>query len=495
MAHKLLPLLALPLVLAACAEPGRRQGSAEASSPTAAAASAAAQGRFATVVLQGVPHVRQRPDFCGEACAEMALRWNGKAIDQEDVFDISGLDPALARGVYAAELHAALVKLGFDVGQPWNRVPTEQLTDGMSAAFRALHDDLLAGIPSIVCTHFDDRPGTTEHFRLVVGYDGATDEVVYNEPAVDAGGYRRMKRTELLSLWPLPSGPDSVTVIRFRLAARKLVDRVEPVRVGGRRPAAWAEHLIGLAAKRSAGTTALIEPPFVVVGDDQAAVVRAHAARTVRWAVSRLEQDFFPKEPAKILTIWLFKGKESYERGALAITGEAPTTPYGFYSSAHDALVMNIATGGGTLVHEIVHPYIEANFPACPPWLNEGLGSLFEQSDERHGRIIGRTNWRLAGLKEAIRSGHVPPFEALAGANAHEFYEEDRGTNYAEARYLLYFLQEHELLVPFYRQFVASQASDPTGYATLQKVLGERDMRAFQARWESFVAGLRFPEP
>ena len=35
---------------------------------------------------------------------------------------------------------------------------------------------------------------------------------------------------------------------------------------------------------------------------------------------------------------------------------------------------MNISTGGGTLVHEIVHPFIEANFPACPPWLNEGLG-------------------------------------------------------------------------------------------------------------------------
>ena len=24
---------------------------------------------------------------------------------------------------------------------------------------------------------------------------------------------------------------------------------------------------------------------------------------------------------------------------------------------------MNISTGGGTLVHEIVHPFIEANFP------------------------------------------------------------------------------------------------------------------------------------
>ena len=41
---------------------------------------------------------------------------------------------------------------------------------------------------------------------------------------------------------------------------------------------------------------------------------------------------------------------------------------------------MNIATGGGTLVHEIVHPFMAANFEQCPSWFNEGLGSLYEQS-------------------------------------------------------------------------------------------------------------------
>ena len=42
------------------------------------------------------------------------------------------------------------------------------------------------------------------------------------------------------------------------------------------------------------------------------------------------------------------------------------TTPYGYYSAAHRALIMNIATGGGTLVHEIVHPFVRANFPQMP---------------------------------------------------------------------------------------------------------------------------------
>lgn len=44
----------------------------------------------------------------------------------------------------------------------------------MQARWRELLVDLAAGIPSIVCTHFDEHPETTEHFRLGLGYDPAT---------------------------------------------------------------------------------------------------------------------------------------------------------------------------------------------------------------------------------------------------------------------------------------------------------------------------------
>ena len=73
-----------------------------------------------------------------------------------------------------------------------------------------------------------------------------------------------------------------------------------------------------------------------------------------------------------------------------------------------------------------------------------------------------------------------------------EFYREDTGTNYAQARYLCYYLQEKGLLRKFYKDFVANQKADPTGYKTLQTVLGERDMTAFQRKWEAFVMKLTF---
>jgi len=188
----------------------------------------------------------------------------------------------------------------------------------------------------------------------------------------------------------------------------------------------------------------------------------------------------------------LFRDKTSYEENGTTLFGEMPATPYGYYSPRQRVLVMNIATGGGTLVHEIVHPFVAANFPACPAWLNEGLGSLYEQCMDRRGHIWGRTNWRLKGLQQAIIDKKVPPFSELCGTTTNQFYREDPGTNYSQARYLCYYLQEQGLLVRYYHQFRKSVGEDPTGYKALTDVLGVTDMKKFQQDWEKYVMTLRF---
>ncbi len=258
----------------------------------------------------------------------------------------------------------------------------------------------------------------------------------------------------------------------------------------------FARHIKELNArmkqKLSSGEFAIvIQKPFVVIGDEPRQAVQQHAETTVKWAVDRLKQDFFSKDPNEILDIWLFKNEASYRKHARLLFGDSPSTPYGYYSSAHKALVMNIGTGGGTLVHEIVHPFMEANFPACPPWLNEGLGSLYEQCGEEDGHIYGYTNWRLPGLQKAITAKRVPSFKTLTAMDTSAFYTDDKGTNYAQARYLCYYLQEKGLLVKFYREFLAKQKTDPTGIQSLRKVLAEPDMDQFKSKWEKFVMGLR----
>lgn len=253
-------------------------------------------------------------------------------------------------------------------------------------------------------------------------------------------------------------------------------------------------HIAALKPQLPAGDFAIVvQPPFVVVGDESEARVKQRAQDTVKWAIDRLKQDYFRRDPQQILNIFLFKDEASYERNVRLMFGEKPSTPFGYYSPSKNALIMNIATGSGTLVHEIVHPFVQANFPDCPPWFNEGLGSLYEQCGEKQGRITGYPNWRLPGLQRAIRAGRVPSFEKLMAMDHDAFYAQDRGTNYAQARYLCYYLQEKGLLTAFYREFAAHRKSDPTGVKTLKQLLDTDDLGAFKTQWETFVLKLRFP--
>jgi hypothetical protein len=453
-------------------------------------ASIASAAAYNDVRIADVPHIQQKPDFCGEACAAMWLGKLGKPWSQDDVFNISGVDPANARGCHTAELAAALRRIGFDVGPVWTKVDAANADKQIESQWKSLHEDLLTAVPSIVCMHYSDQPNTTEHFRLILGYRAKDDMVIYHEPAERNAAYRTMKRSQFMKLWPLKYDPRQYTLIRMRLAARAIANPDKPV---GFATADYAQHIMKLKTRLPRGFSYVIQPPFVVIGDDSAAAVQRYASGTVKWAVERLKRDYFDKDPDEVLDIWLFKSADSYNRYTREIFKDTPTTPYGYFSAQHGALIMNIATGGGTLVHEIVHPFMRTNFPACPAWLNEGMGSLYEQSSDRNGHIIGLTNWRLAGLQSAIKKGIVPSFKELCSMDATTFYSENTGTNYAQARYLCYYLQERGLLVTFYKDFVANQKSDPTGYKTLVSVLGERDMDAFKKRWETFVLGLRFP--
>jgi hypothetical protein len=252
-------------------------------------------------------------------------------------------------------------------------------------------------------------------------------------------------------------------------------------------------HADALRRKTGDAFTIVIERPFIVIGDESPDMVRRRARDTVGWAVRMLRQAYFQQDPVDILEVWLLKDDASYRRHARDLFDDEPSTPFGYYSAQHKALIMNIATGGGTLVHEIVHPFIEANFPGCPAWFNEGLGSLYEQSAERQGQIVGLTNWRLDGLQRAIRNDELMTFAKLTATTAEQFYDDPRGTHYAQARYLCYYLQEKGLLRRFYETFAAKRAADPTGYASLKQVLGNPDMSEFQHQWESFVLSLHFP--
>lgn len=446
-------------------------------------------GAYESALIEGVPHVQQKPDFCGEACAEMALRKLGRPVDQDAVFHAARVDPALGRGAVTSELAGGLRRLGFEVGQVWRSFDAGSEASTVEAEWRALHRDLVAQIPSIVCMHYDHSPKTTEHFRLILGYDERTDEVVYHEPAEANGAYRRMKRPLFLKLWTFRPRADQRTLIRMRLELKQFS---APAPQSKPTDAELAQHVIQLKEKLPwKGFTVALSRPFVVVGDEAPETVRKRARETVHWAVERLRRDFFEADPEEIIDVWVLKDRASYLKVAWQVFGDRPATPYGYYLADRKAMVMNIGPGAGTLVHEMVHPYVRANFPASPAWFNEGLASLYERPVDKGGHLWGLPNWRLPGLQAALRRNEVPSLRSLMALDEASFYDDDAGTHYAQARYLIYYLQEKGLLPKYVREFRAGHEADPSGFAALQETLGERDMPGFERRWRQFVAALQ----
>ena len=107
-------------------------------------------------------------------------------------------------------------------------------------------------------------------------------------------------------------------------------------------------------------------------------------------------------------------------------------------------------------------------------------------------RAVNSSNWRLPALQVAIAKKSASSFKELTSLSDVAFYR-NKSQDYAQARYLCYYLQERGLLVKFYHAFRENRAQDPTGYETLQAILGKPDMEQFQKDWEEFVLKLRFP--
>jgi hypothetical protein len=240
------------------------------------------------------------------------------------------------------------------------------------------------------------------------------------------------------------------------------------------------------------GLTYVVSPPFVVAGDGGLDRLNRYTERTIHASAEALHRKFFDRQqPTEPVLILLFESAEPYERLAKKWFGQKPSTPYGYFRSRDNIMVMNVSTGTGTLVHELTHALIRPDFPEVPDWFNEGLGSLFEQCTLENGDIRGLENWRLPALQRVIKQDKLRPLDALLKDD--DFYSERlSGPNYAQARYLLMYLQQEGKLTNYYKKFRANHADDPTGLKTLEAAIAPLSLDAFEEQWRAWVRGLRF---
>ena len=236
-------------------------------------------------------------------------------------------------------------------------------------------------------------------------------------------------------------------------------------------------------AKRPADFTVAAEPPFVVVSNLSATQTAYFRRHTIAAAQKALWATYFQKRPTAVTYIYLFKDAATYRRYAAEWFGDREVPHFGYFRRADRVMVMNIATGGGTLVHEMVHALIAPDFPDVPDWFNEGLASLYEQCSIRGDRITGHVNWRLPGLQRAIAAKTLRPLRELMTAD--DFYRHQTGLNYAQARYLCQYLQHTGKLVAYYRTFRDTHKTDQWGVTSLEKVTGQTltDLEKAYLKW------------
>jgi hypothetical protein len=235
----------------------------------------------------------------------------------------------------------------------------------------------------------------------------------------------------------------------------------------------------------------VVAPPFVIAGDAPLDRIEGYRDHTILAATRCLQKQFFERHPTDPILILLFETEKPYRRLAKKWFDDSNVAYYGYFR--HDnVMMMNVGTGGGTLVHELTHALIKPDFPAVPSWFNEGLASLYEQCQfGRDDSIRGLENWRLPALQKAIKDDKLRPLKELVADP--RFYREDLvGLNYAQARYVMFYLQEKGLLQKFYRAFRDGAKDDATGLATLKSVIGPASLDDFEREWAKWVLGLRF---
>jgi hypothetical protein len=230
--------------------------------------------------------------------------------------------------------------------------------------------------------------------------------------------------------------------------------------------------------------------PFVLAGDLNREELDGWYRRTVGPAARAMASAYFRVPPDRPITILLFTKEASYNHYTKEIFNEEGISVYGYYKPGQRTLVMNIGTGGGTLVHELTHALIDFDFPQVPAWFNEGLASLHEQCRIRadESGIEGLPNWRLPGLQEAIRRGTAPTLREMMEDD--QFRGTRVGLNYAQARYFCLYLQHLGRLSDFYHAFRAEHMEDPRGVAAALDVLPGKNWAEIDQQFRDWVLTL-----
>lgn len=243
-------------------------------------------------------------------------------------------------------------------------------------------------------------------------------------------------------------------------------------------PEEFERRLFGLSqraeairsVKELAGANYEVESagPFILANNklSSSEEVLSIARALERYAAFYAAQYGMPR-PYKFITVYLVADQWEMQRLASRLHGIQVSESSIGYSFPFDLSMVGIIYGTefGTLAHELFHLMVRNDFGDIPPWLEEGMASLYEVSQERGSYVAGVSNWRGRILSEFWMER--PSLEGLVKMDWRSFDGTEgrmdfkrQAINHATARYLMLYLQEKGKLVAVYRAFRRQNIDD-----------------------------------
>ena len=165
----------------------------------------------------------------------------------------------------------------------------------------------------------------------------------------------------------------------------------------------------------------------------------------------------------------------------------------GFYDRSARRLVS--IDRGRTLLHEFTHALHHADVSAAkqahPPWVWEGLATLFEAVEIGPSGLRPRVDARLPVLQRAIREGKAIPLERLLKMGQRPFMQQAE-LAYAASRYVMLYLHEKGRLASWYAAYKDNFTRDPDGIEAFEAACGNR-LFLVERQWKDWVGGLKVP--
>lgn len=225
------------------------------------------------------------------------------------------------------------------------------------------------------------------------------------------------------------------------------------------------------------GVQLLPKDVFLVVGLEDSTPPEVHYEKGIKDFYQYFRNQYFEELPDRLVVVIISSQPHVLVEATRRLYPEVGLPVYapflGYYNPA-DNLIMATAgrAGYGTLLHEMIHALIEADFPQAPPWFNEGLASLYERTQWTTTRLNALPNWRM----DEMREENVRSLRALAqqaegiGLHSHEI---------AEIRLLLLFMDQRQQVDDLYSLMKRKGSTFSLEEAILELGLNEDDWRSF----------------